>query len=468
MKRSIAALALSLLASATAQAEPSNLEKAYAKELAFLKAEKAALEARLAEADRDSQSAERDLEKELGLVEDSLLIARGRAEELETRLRGLERESDGEERTAFVKDSLARATETLSGYGVAIPEVPAEAKEEELPGLLRSVFAGALGALEAGTQWRREAGTFFLADGRQVEGQLVHWGRIAAFGDSPEGSGVLVPAGGGRLRVWDEPASEIAAALARGSSPAVLSAFLFESTEVGVKKREEKTVAAELAAGGSIAYVIAVLGALAALMIVLRGLRLLSEGRSVEALVAQVATLVSEGRVSAARELLGQKGGAMARVLATTLDNLPRGKSEREDVVHEALLTEIPHLERFSSAILVFAAVAPLLGLLGTVTGMISTFDVITEFGTGDPRMLSGGISEALITTKLGLVVAIPALLAGTLLNGRADALIASLQFGTLRVLNAAERRASPLPTPRASSPEPAKEAPAFGLPVPE
>jgi biopolymer transport protein ExbB len=72
----------------------------------------------------------------------------------------------------------------------------------------------------------------------------------------------------------------------------------------------------------------------------------------------------------------------------------------------------------------VVAAVAPLLGLLGTVTGMIETFQAITLFGAGDPKMMSSGISQALITTQLGLVVAIPVLLLHSFLKGRANGLI--------------------------------------------
>ncbi|MCA9546163.1 MAG: MotA/TolQ/ExbB proton channel family protein, partial [Myxococcales bacterium] len=75
----------------------------------------------------------------------------------------------------------------------------------------------------------------------------------------------------------------------------------------------------------------------------------------------------------------------------------------------------------------------------GTVTGMISTFDVITEFGTGNPKLLSGGISEALITTELGLVVAIPALLAGNLLNGWAERLKSGIEQGALALMNRAQ-----------------------------
>ncbi|MDZ7829410.1 MAG: MotA/TolQ/ExbB proton channel family protein [Halofilum sp. (in: g-proteobacteria)] len=97
---------------------------------------------------------------------------------------------------------------------------------------------------------------------------------------------------------------------------------------------------------------------------------------------------------------------------------------------------ESTHLERFGSLILVIAAVSPLLGLLGTVTGMISTFEVITKFGTGDPKLLSGGISTALVTTELGLAVAIPALLIGNLLSGWADRIKDEMEKAALRMTN--------------------------------
>jgi biopolymer transport protein ExbB len=89
-----------------------------------------------------------------------------------------------------------------------------------------------------------------------------------------------------------------------------------------------------------------------------------------------------------------------------------------ENALQEAILREVPPMERFLSTLGMLAAIAPLLGLLGTVTGMIGTFHVITQHGTGDPRMMSGGISEALVTTMLGLSVAIPIMLAHTLLTG--------------------------------------------------
>lgn len=90
----------------------------------------------------------------------------------------------------------------------------------------------------------------------------------------------------------------------------------------------------------------------------------------------------------------------------------------------EAILKEIPRLERGISVIKVFAAIAPMLGLLGTVTGMIGTFQAITLFGTGDPKMMAGGISTALVTTVLGLIAALPLMLVHAVVAGRSKSLL--------------------------------------------
>ena len=94
----------------------------------------------------------------------------------------------------------------------------------------------------------------------------------------------------------------------------------------------------------------------------------------------------------------------------------------------ESILREVPKLTSRLTLIKIISVVAPLIGLLGTVTGMINTFQAITLFGTGDPKLMAGGISQALVTTVLGLVVAIPMVFISTLLNTRSRGIINILQ----------------------------------------
>jgi len=94
----------------------------------------------------------------------------------------------------------------------------------------------------------------------------------------------------------------------------------------------------------------------------------------------------------------------------------------------EAIIREMPKITRNLTLIKIISVVAPLLGLLGTVTGMINTFQAITLFGTGDPKLMAGGISQALVTTVLGLVVAIPTVFLYTLLNTRSKNMLLILQ----------------------------------------
>ncbi len=111
-------------------------------------------------------------------------------------------------------------------------------------------------------------------------------------------------------------------------------------------------------------------------------------------------------------------------------------REEMENALQEAILKEIPPMERFLSTLGMLAAIAPLLGLLGTVTGMIDTFHVITLYGTGDPRLMSGGISEALVTTMLGLSVAIPLMMGQTLLNRTVEKRIGQMEEKAVALVN--------------------------------
>ncbi|MBN2375470.1 MAG: MotA/TolQ/ExbB proton channel family protein, partial [Sedimentisphaerales bacterium] len=144
----------------------------------------------------------------------------------------------------------------------------------------------------------------------------------------------------------------------------------------------------------------------------------------------------SKGEFERADELGRKSSTVVTRILRACLSRRGAGTSAMEDAIQEAILHEVPRLERFLSGIAILAGVAPLLGLLGTVTGMINTFNAITVFGSGQPRLMAGGISEALVTTAAGLVIAIPILLVHGWLSGRAERLVADSERYAATMLN--------------------------------
>ena len=103
-------------------------------------------------------------------------------------------------------------------------------------------------------------------------------------------------------------------------------------------------------------------------------------------------------------------------------------EANRQLKLEEAILKERPSIEKGLSMIKIVSMVAPLMGLLGTVTGMIQTFQAITDFGAGDPKLMAGGISAALVTTVCGLVVAIPTVFMHTILSGKARKILHVLE----------------------------------------
>ena len=164
--------------------------------------------------------------------------------------------------------------------------------------------------------------------------------------------------------------------------------------------------------GGLVGYVILAIGALGLLMALERLVSLGSVGK----------------KMAAQRNAPASDDNPLGRVLLAYEKDPNADLETIESRLDEAIIKETPDLEKRLSALKIFAAVAPLLGLLGTVTGMIQTFQAITLFGTGDPKLMAGGISQALITTVLGLVVSIPLVMLHQWLAGRSKAMVQILE----------------------------------------
>ncbi len=131
----------------------------------------------------------------------------------------------------------------------------------------------------------------------------------------------------------------------------------------------------------------------------------------------------------------------MGCILAAALDNRYRSREILKEVVEDTGRHVVHDLEKFLNTLGTIAGVAPLLGLLGTVIGMISVFSAIITYGVGDPARLAGGISEALITTAAGLTVAIPAYAFYRFFQGRVAAYVVNIEQQAMALIEALDRQ---------------------------
>lgn len=165
--------------------------------------------------------------------------------------------------------------------------------------------------------------------------------------------------------------------------------------------------------GGVVGYVITAVGAVAMLLGILRLVVLMGVSSKVTAQL---------------KSSSANTNNPLGRVLKVSEDNPGLDRETLELKLEEAVLKERPAIESGLNILKIISMVAPLLGLLGTVTGMIITFQAITIFGAGDPKAMAGGISGALVTTVLGLIVAIPTVLMHTVVHGRAKRVLHVLE----------------------------------------
>lgn len=154
-------------------------------------------------------------------------------------------------------------------------------------------------------------------------------------------------------------------------------------------------------------------------------------------LLAQVWGWIKNNQLDAQRLKELKQGSELGKILAAGLSNSRHGRDVMKDSIQEAASEVIHTLEQYLGALGTIAAVAPLLGLLGTVIGMIKVFTTITLQGTGNAGALAGGISEALVTTAAGLCVAIPAMVAHRYFTRKVDSIVVIMEQESIKLVDA-------------------------------
>ncbi len=307
---------------------------------------------------------------------------------------------------------------------------------DDISGLTRVLFD----EIVRGGQVRLVRGTFIGRDGQPEEGKVLTLGKFTAAYKTPHETGFLDYA----------PETQQFVALSTLPGGGVESDlehyFRGESARVPVdisagtalrQVSHAQSLTDHLRSGGPIVWPILGLALLALIIVIYKVVDLSSVQLNTTRLMGKMTELAESHDWKAAEDLIARgKRSPVVQVLSAGLAVRHEDRETQESVLQESILHELPRVERGMAVLAVLGAVAPLLGLLGTVTGMISTFHVITLYGTGDPKLMSGGISEALVTTELGLAVSIPILLLHTFLSRRVDHIVGEMEERAVQLTN--------------------------------
>nr|WP_320113852.1 MotA/TolQ/ExbB proton channel family protein [uncultured Desulfuromonas sp.] len=307
-------------------------------------------------------------------------------------------------------------------------------EKKAFPGMdeIRALTALCRAYTTAGGQVTLGNGEFFAADGNVIRGEIARIGALGAVYRDRDAAGYLQANSDGR---------ELVAVAGEIPGPALSAIDRFFSGEdnhlpvdisggaVFLQMTQSKSFGEWLESGGFLVWPILAIGAIALLLAIERLVFFLRIRANSDTILHQVTRYVEMDQIKEGEMFCREKKNApTCQILASCLKQIGQTQEVLDNALEEALMKQMPRFEKFLPTMAMFAAISPLLGLLGTVTGMISTFQVITVFGTGDPKMMSGGISEALITTQVGLAVAIPIMLLHHLFERRVDVLIGDME----------------------------------------
>ena len=275
-----------------------------------------------------------------------------------------------------------------------------------------------------------------IVDGTLMDGSFALTGPVSYFSSEDDASaGITNGMLDGRPNIYllPEYSASITAAVTSGAGTIPVDTTDGEALE-GIT--HTVTLLEEFALGGFVMYPILTLFSLSILIAIFKSFELFrvksAKAKDIDVILDHLRNNKHDAALSHAKSV----GGPVGAMLCDAVENANEDREVIEEVLYETIIKTQPRLERFLAFIAVVAATAPLMGLLGTVTGMIKTFKLITIVGTGDARNLSSGISEALVTTKWGLIVAIPTLIMHALLNRKAKSVVGSMEQSAVSFIN--------------------------------
>lgn len=307
-------------------------------------------------------------------------------------------------------------------------------------------------------------------DGRVKDGTFLYTGPLAAFASHDgelAGEAELIPNQSEAAVLDYGPGRDldpVRSLVEQGNGELPFDASLGNARKLAAT---EETVREHMAKGGIVMFPLLGMFGIAMLIALYKWIAFAISPKPGAKQVKHLYQTLEQGDADQAQALVGKMKGNMAVMFQAGIEHLQDPKDLIEEVMYEKMLDTRFKLNRLLPFIAVCAASAPLLGLLGTVTGIINTFKLLTVFGSGDVKALSSGISEALITTEYGLIVAIPSLLAHAFLSRTAKSKMDRMEQSAILFLSAVEtHRSQQPPQPPEPSEEPNPEPPPETPPV--
>lgn len=281
-------------------------------------------------------------------------------------------------------------------------------------------------------------GEAIAPNGELLDGKFFYWGPMAYFQADWSGQAGFASEDVGlapRLAPFANAQSAEQLKRAMEGQSATLPVDPSNGRALQLTQHQE-SIADHIRSGGVWVWPILTLAGLALLVAVFKFFQIASVRLPRESTFQGLLATLREGKTDEVRERLSKWSNPSRSILTEALDRLEQPREVLEDFLLEHIIRWQMRWERGLAILAVTAGVSPLLGLLGTVTGMISTFRLIGVYGSGDARPLSGGISEALVTTELGLIVAIPALILHAMLSRKTQSLTSDLEGMVTRFID--------------------------------
>lgn len=331
-----------------------------------------------------------------------------------------------------------RTWETSKGLA-AVP-APGETPAPADPSQSLDLAALAIGELNQGGKVSTIPGEVVGPDGRLIAGTYLKAGPVHWFLSEDKELAGLVGEGpdlSPRLVNTNVSKASLASLLQGDTAELILDPTLGSAVALSETEADFLT---HLKQGGFWVWPIILLALIALITAIIKWIQLARIREFGSDSVKRVLDALNAGKtteaLSAAGSIRHPARNLLERGIHLVSENPKASRDDLEEALFEQYLEATPPLQRGLPLIAIASATAPLLGLLGTVTGMMETFRLITVFGSGDAKSLASGISEALITTEFGLVVAIPALIAHSLLSRKVQGIKSSMEMTSLAFLN--------------------------------